>query len=340
VAKLTFSESVDSALAQAMAENPRIVLFGEDVEMLHQGLYIRFGPERVWNAPISEAAFVGAAVAAALGGLQPVVDLMLVDFVGVAMDALLNQAAKAATFSGGRWTAPVVVRAACGAGYGDAGQHEQSLWGWLAHIPGLSIVVPSTPTDAGRLLMGALHVDGPVIFLEHKLLSDTWDDALATGGRKTRALGSSLASVRERAPKRWEPLALGTAAVRRPGGDLSIVSLGAGVHWSLEAAGDLAKTGIEAEVIDLRSVSPLDRESLCRSVRATRRMLVVDEDYEGFGLSGELAAIVLEEDLRPRYARVCTRETIPYSRRLEAETIPNRERILGAARELMAQPVG
>lgn len=340
MANLTFSESVDSALAQAMAEDPRIVLFGEDVEMLHQGLYVRFGRGRIWNAPISEAAFVGAAVAAALGGLRPVVDLMLVDFVGVAMDALLNQAAKAATFSGGRWTAPLVVRAACGAGYGDAGQHEQSLWGWLAHIPGLSVVVPSTPTDAGRLLLAALHADGPVVFLEHKLFSDTWDDALGTGGRRTRALGSRLAHIRERAPMRWEPLALGTAAVRREGGDLTIVSLGAGVHWSLEAAGDLAEADIHAEVIDLRSVSPLDRKTLCRSVRATRRMLVVDEDYEGFGLSGELAATVLEDDLRPRYARVCTRETIPYSRRLEAETIPNREGIVAAARDLMAQPVG
>jgi pyruvate dehydrogenase E1 component beta subunit len=174
------------------------------------------------------------------------------------------------------------------------------------------------------------------VFLEHKLFSDTWDDALATGGRRTRSLGSSLAHMRERAPNRWEPLALGAAAVRRPGRDLSIVSLGAGVHWSLEAAADLARMGIQAEVIDLRSISPLDRASLCRSVRATQRMLVVDEDYEGFGLSGELAAIVMEADLRPRYARVCTRETIPYSRRLEAETIPNRERIIAAARELMA----
>jgi pyruvate dehydrogenase E1 component beta subunit len=333
--KLSFSESVDSAIAQAMADDPRLVLFGEDVEMLHQGLYVRFGPERIWNAPISEAAFVGAAVAAALAGLRPIVDLMLVDFVGVAMDALLNHAAKAEGFSGGTWKAPLVLRAACGAGYGDAGQHEQSLWGWLAHIPGLSVVVPSTPLDAGRLFLAALAADGPVVFLEHKLFSDTWDDALATGGRRTRELGSPLARRREKAPRRWEPIALGAASIRRQGDDVTILGVGPGVDWSLEAADHLASVGIRAAVVDLRCISPLDRQTVCRSVRHTRRMVVVDEDYEGFGLSGELAAVVLEEGLQPRYARVCTRDTIPYSRSLEAATIPNPERIVAAARSLM-----
>jgi pyruvate dehydrogenase E1 component beta subunit len=335
MAKLSLVEAVDSAIAQAMAEDPRIVVFGEDVEMLHQGLYVRFGGERVWNAPISEAAFLGAGVAAALGGLRPIVDLMLVDFVGVAMDSLLNHAAKVGEFSGGKWNAPLVVRAACGAGYGDAGQHEQSLWGWLAHIPGLAVVVPSTPGDAAGLVLSALSANGPVVFLEHKQFSETWDDALATGGRRTRSLGSPLARLRARAPRRWLPVPLGKAAVRREGSDLTLVSLGAGVQWSVEAAEVLAASGIQATVIDLRCLSPLDRDTLCGSVRETGRLLVVDEDYQDFGLSGELAAIVMEQGVHARYARVCTRGTIPYSRSLELEAIPNTQRIVAEAQSLM-----
>ncbi|MGB9618040.1 MAG: hypothetical protein ACPL7J_12030 [Desulfomonilaceae bacterium] len=200
-----FTQAVDDAIAQAMADNPRIVLFGEDTPLLHRNLLVRFGPKRVRGTPISESAFLGAGVAAAMAGLRPVVEIYMVDFLGVCMDALLNHAAKVEAFSGGKWTAPVVVRAPCGGGYGDAGQHEQSLWGWLAHIPGLTVLVPSIPADAGGLMLAALQHDGPVIFLEPKLLSETWLDFLGAGGRRTVQFDVPAEGVKGTVPKKWEP---------------------------------------------------------------------------------------------------------------------------------------
>jgi pyruvate/2-oxoglutarate/acetoin dehydrogenase E1 component len=329
-----FTEAVDDALAQAMGEDPRIVVFGEDVPLLRRNLLVRFGPGRVRGTPISESAFVGAGVAAAMAGLRPVVELYMVDFLGVCADALLNHAAKVETFSGGSWTAPVVVRAPCGGGYGDGGQHEQSLWGWLAHIPGLSVAVPSTPADAGGLMLGALRHDGPVVFLEPKLLSETWLEFLGSGGRKTVDYDVPADGTRGAVPDRWEPIPFGQAALRREGEDVTIVGVGVGVHRAIEAARILAGEGISADVLDLRTVSPLDRPAVAASVARTGRLLVVDEDYEAFGLSGELSAIVLEAGIPFRYGRVCTRTTIPFARRLEDETLPNVERICQAARRL------
>jgi pyruvate/2-oxoglutarate/acetoin dehydrogenase E1 component len=329
-----FTEAVDDALAQAMGEDPRIVVFGEDVPLLRRNLLVRFGPGRVRGTPISESAFLGAGVAAAMAGLRPVVELYMVDFLGVCVDALLNHAAKVETFSGGGWTAPVVVRAPCGGGYGDGGQHEQSLWGWLAHIPGLSVAVPSTPADAGGLMLAALRHDGPVVFLEPKLLSETWLEFLGSGGRKTVDYDVPGDGTRGLVPDRWEPIPFGRAAIRREGGDLTIVGVGVGVHRALEAARILAEDGVSAEVLDLRTVSPLDRGAVEASVARTGRLLVVDEDYEAFGLSGELSAVVLEAGIPLRYGRVCTRTTIPFARRLEDETLPNVERICEAARKL------
>jgi len=335
---LSFTQAVDDALGQAMAADPRIVLFGEDTPLLRRNLLVRFGPKRVRGAPISESAFLGAGVAAAMAGLRPVVELYMVDFVGVCMDALLNHAAKVEAFSGGRWRAPVVVRAPCGGGYGDGGQHEQSLWGWLAHIPGLTVLVPATPADAGGLMLAALQHDGPVVFLEHKLLSETWLEFLGSGGRRTVDYDVPAQGTKGAVPAKWEPLPIGSAVLRRAGGDLTIVSLGVGVHRALEAAEQLESEGISAAVLDLRSVAPLDKTAVCEAVARTGRLLAVDEDYEGFGLSGELSAVVLEAGLTCRYARVCTRTTIPYARSLEERTLPNRERIGNAARGLM-QPV-
>jgi pyruvate dehydrogenase E1 component beta subunit len=332
---LAFDRAVDEALAQAMAEDPRVVVFGEDTPLLRRDLLVRFGPERVRGAPISEAAFVGAGVTAAMAGLRPVIELYMVDFAAVAMDALLNHAAKVEAFSGGRWRAPFVLRAPCGGGYGDGGQHGQSLWGWLAHIPGLTVIVPSTPADAGGLFLAALSHDGPAVFLEPKLLSESWLEFLGAGGRTTVRYDIPEAGARGPVPERWEPLPIGRAAVRRRGGDLSIVGVGVGVHRALEAAEALAGEGISAEVLDLRTVSPLDRDAVRASVSGTGRLLAVDEDYEGFGLSGELAAIVLEEGLTAAFGRVCTRATIPYARRLEGAALPNAERIREAARRLV-----
>lgn len=333
--EITFAGAIEAALAQAMATDPRIVIFGEDVQALRSNLFFRFGEARVRPAPISESAFVGAAVTAAMAGLRPVVEVMLVDFIGVAMDALLNHAAKTAAFSGNRWQVPLVVRASCGGGYGDGGQHEQSLWGWLAHIPGLSVVVPATPVDAGRLMLTALAHEGPVIYLEHKLLSAYWLDYLGAGGRETVSYDVPEAGARGPAPDSWQPLPLGEAAQRRQGSDLTLISVGVGVHRSLAAAERLQAEGISAGVVDLRTVAPLDENAIREAVSATGRVVVVDEDYEKFGLAGEIAALLLEAGLKPAYARVCTTGTIPYDRRREEEVLPNVGRIVTAARALM-----
>jgi pyruvate/2-oxoglutarate/acetoin dehydrogenase E1 component len=332
-----FADAIESALAQAMASNPNILILGEDVHTLRRNLLLRFGPQRVRPTPISEAAFLGAAVTAAMAGLRPVVEIMLVDFIGVAIDALLNHAAKTQTFSGGRWGVPLVIRAACGAGIGDGGQHQQSLWGWLAHIPGLTVAVPSTPADAGGLMLAALQHPGPVVYLEHKLLADYWVEYLGGGRRPAVSFDVPPAGARGPVPRRWEPVPLGKAVVRRKGDDLTMVSLAVGVHRALAAVDLLAEQGVSAGVIDLRTVAPLDIETLRGAVGRTGRLLVVDEDYEGFGLSGELAARLLESGLSFTYSRVCTRDTLPYARALEDQALPNVQRIVQAALQLMAQ---
>jgi pyruvate dehydrogenase E1 component beta subunit len=330
-----FTQAIDDVLAQAMADDPRIILFGEDTMLLRSNLLVRFGPKRVRGTPISESAFLGAGVAAAMAGLRPVVEMYMVDFLGVCIDALLNHATKVQAFSGGKWTAPIVVRAPCGGGYGDGGQHEQSLWGWLAHIPGLTVLVPSTPADAGGLMLAALQHDGPIIFLEHKLLSETWLDFLGSGARRTVRFNVPAEGAKGAVPKKWEPVPIGKAVLRRTGSDVAFISVGVGVHRALEAAQALESEGISASVLDLRTISPLDKKAICDVVAQTGRVLVVDEDYESFGLSGELSAVVLEAGISCKYARVCTQTTIPYARHLEDQILPNRQRICASARELM-----
>lgn len=330
-----FADAIDDALAQAMADDSRIVVFGEDVHTLRLPLFTRFGDSRVRPAPISEAAFLGAAVGAAMAGLRPVVEIMMVDFIAVAVDALINHAAKLEAFSGGKWKCPMVVRAACGGGYGDAGQHEQSLWGWLAHIPGLTVVVPSNPADAGGLMLSAIQDEGPVVYMEHKLLADYWLDYLGGGSRKTVQFDVPKDGASGPVPNKWKSVPLGKAAVRREGGDITLVSLAVGVHRCLEAAKELEKKGVSAGVLDLRTVAPLDNEAVCQAVARSGRLLVVDEDYKAFGLSGELAAMMLEAGVRVKYGRVCTEETIPYCRELEDEVLPNTRRIMDAVLKMM-----
>ncbi len=333
---MTFFEAIEDALRQAMKEDPKIIILGEDAHSIHLNLFIEFGERRVLPTPISESAFVGAAVGAAMAGLRPVVDIMLADFMPVAMDAIVNHAAKTKAFSGGTWNVPLVIRTACGGGYGDAGQQEQSLWGWMAHIPGIYAVVPSNPADAGGLMMASLESEDPVIFFEHKLLSELWLGYMGTGGRKSVTFDVPAEGASGQVPDIWEPIPLGQACVKRKGTDITMVSLGVGVHRCLEAAQGLENEGIDAGVIDLRSVSPLDKETILEEVVSSGCMLVVDEDYTHYGLSGELSAAVLEKGISIKYDRVCTDQTIPYSRKIEADVLPNTERILAAVKRILS----
>ncbi|MCW8984814.1 MAG: hypothetical protein OQK55_05700, partial [Thermoanaerobaculales bacterium] len=326
---------VDRAIADAMARDDSIVLIGEDAPMLRAPLFARFGADRVLAAPISESAFFGAAAGAAMAGLRPVVELYMVDFIAVAFDAVLNHIAKLEGFSGGSWKAPLVIRAPSGGGYGDGGQHGQSLWGTLASIPGLTVVVASTPADAYGLMTTALSHDGPVVFMEPKLLSEEWLEFLGSGGRETVTFDVPAEGRVGSVPKPPHETPFGKAAVRREGTDVTIVSVAVGVHRALEAAANLQNSNVSCEVIDLRSLRPLDVETIVESVTRTGRLLVVDEDYREFGLAGEMAAICLEAALSPRFARVCVEDTLPYARHLEDAALPNVDRIVEAANSLV-----
>jgi pyruvate/2-oxoglutarate/acetoin dehydrogenase E1 component len=333
---LSFADAIEDAIAQAMSTDSSIIVMGEDVHLLRANLFSRFGKKRVINTPISESAFLGAGVTAAMAGLRPIVEIMLIDFIGVAMDALLNHAAKTEFFSGNDWQVPLVVRASCGGGYGDGGQHEQTLWGWLAHIPGLTIVVPSTPEDAGGLMLTSIQHEGPVVYLEHKLLADYWRNYLGSGGRN---LDYDVPPSGEigLVPDSWTPIPLGMASIKRYGTDLTMISLGIGVHRALEVAMILERKGMSTEVIDLRTVSPLDIETIVNSVSKTGRLLVIDEDYKQFGLSGEITALILENSVSFKFGRVCTENTIPYSHNLEKHALPGILRIEESALKLLSK---
>ncbi|MDJ0962192.1 MAG: transketolase C-terminal domain-containing protein [Acidimicrobiia bacterium] len=330
-----FGAAIDLALGHAMVDDPKIVVFGEDTPLLRRELLVRFGPERVRPTPISESAFLGAAVGAALGGLRPVVEVQLVDFLMVGLSALVNEAAKIEAFSGGRWNVPIVVRATCGGGYGDAGQHEQALWGMLAGVPGLAVVVPSTPADAAGLMRASIENDGPVVFLEHKLLSRQWRDAMAGGRRESVTFDVPPDGADGPVLDPPPPVPLGSAIERRLGGDVTLISLGVGVHRCLSASEELGERGVECTVIDVRSVAPLDRAAIETAARRTGRVVAVDEDYTRGGLSGEIAAVVAEAGISARFARVTTEDTIPYARHLEDATLPNVDRIVSAVESLL-----
>lgn len=333
----TFDQAIEAALDNAMAADDRVVIIGEDVHLLRRALRVRHGPDRVLPTPISESAFLGAGVGAAMAGLRPVVEIMLVDFVGVAFDALLNHAAKTEYFSGGRWQVPLVVRASCGGGYGDGGQHEQSLWGLLAGVPGLTVVVPSTPADAAGLMLSAIDRPSPVIFLEHKLLSASWLDYMGGASRPNVTFDVPAAGAEGEVPDPIEPVPIGVGAWRREGDDVLILGVGMGVHRAAEAAECLAAEGVEASVLDLRSVAPLDRDAVLAGARNCRRVVVVDEDYQRGGLSGEIAAIVAEAGVSAQFARVTTEGTIPYARDLEDRALPSSARVTAAAKKLLGR---
>ena len=332
--KMSFSQAIEDALIQAMLVDDRIIIMGEDVHTNRTNIVARF-TDRVIPTPISESAFLGAGVTAAMAGLRPIVELWMIDFICVAFDAIVNHASKIYDFSGKRWKVPIVIRASAGGGFGDGGQHEQMLYGSIASIPGIKIVVPSNPADAGALMLTAIYDEDPVIFLEHKLLSDQLLYYLGGSGRDTVEFDVPPNGVEGDVPDKWEPLEFGKLNVLREGTDITLASLGVSVHRCMDAAVELDKAGISAEVLDLRTVVPLDVEGIKNSVEKTKKLVVVDEDYKQFGLTGEIAASLLERGIKFDFGRVATEGTIPFSRSLEDQALPNVERILNKCEKML-----
>jgi pyruvate/2-oxoglutarate/acetoin dehydrogenase E1 component len=333
---MTLDAAVDHALAQAMAADERIVTWGEDVRLMRRNLLVRFGTDRVRDTPISESAFLYAGIGAAMAGLRPVVELYMVEFATVGWAALVNGAAKFADFSGGRWPVPLVVRAGVGGWYGDGGQHEQTLWGSLAAVPGTTVMVPATPADAAGLMLSALGSDDFVVFLTPKLLDAQMLEYLAGNSRPTVDLSSvvPMRGLRGEVADVVEPIAPGVASLRRAGGDVTLISVGVGVHRAEEAAEQLAAEGIAAGVLDLRTLAPLDRSAIVAQAEATGRVVVIDEDYVRGGVTGEIAALLLESGIRADYARVAVERTIPFAPDQEYAALPNAERIVAAVHSL------
>jgi len=323
VREITFVEALNEALMQEMERDPNVVVMGEDVGVyggifgVTKGLLQKFGPDRVIDTPISETGFIGAAVGAAAAGLRPVVELMFVDFFGVCMDQIYNQAAKMRYMFGGKIKIPVTIRTTIGGGLSAAAQHSQVLYSIFAHVPGLKVVVPSTPYDAKGLLITAIRDDNPKIFFEHKLLY----------------------GVKGPVPKEPYTIPFGVADVKIEGSDVTVVAVAYMVHEVLKAANELKKEGISVEVIDPRTLVPFDKDTVIKSVKKTGRLVVVDEDYDRCGFASWVAAIVADECfgyLDAPIKRVTTSTVpIPFSPVLEKEILPNAEKVIKAVKEVV-----
>ena len=320
---LTVAEAICEGLREEMERDPRVFLMGEDVGAIggifatSRGLQEKFGPERVRDAPISEAAIVGYAIGAAVAGLRPVVECGgFVDFLSLTMDQIVNQAAKLRYMFGGKGTVPIVIRAAQGTGVKLAAQHSQSLEAWFAHIPGLIVVCPSTPADAKGLLLAAIRNPNPVIFLEHKMLYFVKGDVPDGEGLER----------------------IGVAARRREGTDVTLCSYSLMTHRCLEAADLLGQRGVSCEVIDLRTIRPWDKAALLDSVRKTHRLAVVHEAVRSFGAGAEIAATVMDEafdELDAPVLRIAAHDIpMPFNDTLERETVPTVERIVEAVEKV------
>lgn len=318
--KTTFREAIKQAIRQALKEDPRVLLMGEDVGhyggcyAVTKGLLAEFGAERVRDTPLSESAFVGAAIGAALAGLRPIVEVMTVNFSMLAMDQIVNNAATLRHMSGGQLSVPVVIRMATGAGRQLAAQHSHSLEGWYAHVPGLRVVAPGTIEDARGMLLTALQDPDPVLIFEHVQLYNVAGEIPSDAG----------------------PVDIDHAAVRREGRDVALVTYGGSLPKAMAAAETLAAEGIAAEVVDLRALRPLDMETIRASVAKTRRAVVIDEGWRSGGFAAEVAARIGEElfwELDAPVARVCSAEVpIPYPKHLEQAALPTPEAIVQAAR--------
>jgi acetoin:2,6-dichlorophenolindophenol oxidoreductase subunit beta len=319
----TYLQAITDTLAEAMRADPRVFVLGEDVAEggpwgATNGLAEEFGAERIRNTPISEAAICGIAIGAAQSGLRPVVEVMFIDFLTLALDQLVNQAAKAHFMSGGQLTAPLVLRTQGGAGQRGAAQHSQSLEAWLTHVPGLKVVMPSTAADAAGLLRSAIADPNPVVYVENK----------------------TLYFRREELPDDPEPVALGRAKVVRQGRDVTVVALSRLVHESLEAAGELSAAGIDVEVIDPRSLVPLDLETIVESVAKTHRLVVAHEAVTQGGFGAELAAQVqaaVFDELDAPIQRVgAPFAPIPFSPPLEDAYLPGRADVAAAVQAVVS----
>jgi pyruvate dehydrogenase E1 component beta subunit len=326
--ELSYAQAIQEALAQAMEADPRVFLMGEDIGVYGGAFQVtgdlvhRFGEDRVMDTPIAELGAAGVAVGAALAGSRPVFEFQFSDFATLAMEQIVNQAAKIRFMLGGKVSVPVVFRMPAGSGTGAAAQHSQSLEAWFAHVPGLKVVQPSTPHDAKGLLLAAIDDPDPVLFFEHKLLYKT----------------------KGHVPSDAYRLPIGKAEIRRAGRDLTIVATSIMVHRALDAAAELAKEGIEVEVIDLRSLRPIDKDAVLVSVRKTSRLLCVYEGVKTLGIGAEISAMVAESDafeyLDGPIVRLGGAEApLPYNPVLERAAVPRVPGIVAAARDLVRRKV-
>lgn len=324
VREISYLEAVREAMSQEMRKNQDVFILGEDIGVyggafgVTRGMIEEFGPERVRNTPISEAAIAGGAVGAALTGMRPILELQFSDFITIAMDQLVNQAAKTRYMFGGKGKVPLVVRTPAGSGTGAAAQHSQSLEAWMAHIPGLKVVQPSTAYDAKGLLKAAMDDDNPVIFYEHKLLYKTIGEV----------------------PEKQYSIPLGKADVKRSGKDVTIVATAIMVHKALEAAKELEAEGIDVEIIDPRTLVPLDEETIIESVKKTGKCIVVHEAVKRGGYGGEIASMIAESEAFDYLDAPIKRlgglaVPIPYNPTLEKAVIPQVPDIIEAAKELV-----
>jgi pyruvate dehydrogenase E1 component beta subunit len=320
--ELTLGEAVRDAIAEEMRRDPTVFLMGEDVAeagtpfKVLTGLAGEFGTNRIIDTPISEAGFTGLGVGAAMTGMRPIVDIMFGDFVGLIMDQMVNQAAKVHYMSGGKWKVPMVLRTTLGATRRSAAQHSQSLQAWFAHIPGLKVVMPSTPYDAKGLMKSAIRDDNPVVFYEDKMMF--------------RYKGP--------VPAEEYTIPLGVADIKRPGDDITIVATSSMVQVALGAAKMLEEADISAEVVDPRTLWPLDEKTIIESVKKTSRAIVVDEGYQRYGVTSEIAAVIAEGAFHyldgPVKRIGAMHVPIPFSPSLEDATVPSEQQVFDAARAL------
>src|SRR5437016_1001419 len=322
---ITLGQAIREALAEEMRRDPHIFLLGEDVAeagtpfKVLSGLVEEFGPERVIDSPISEQGITGMCVGAAMTGMRPIVDIMFGDFIGLAMDQIANQAAKVHYMSGGKLKVPMVVRTTLGATRRTAAQHSQSLHAWVSHIPGLKVVLPSTPSDAKGLLKTAIRDDNPVVFFEDKMMYQ----------------------LKRPVPEGDCTIPLGVADIKRPGNDITIVATSSMVQIALAAADGLEKLDISAEVIDPRTMYPLDRDTLIESAKKTSRVIVVDEGYERYGVTAEIAAVVADGAFyfldAPVKRMGAMNVPVPFSPALEDLTVPTADSVMEVAKTLCSR---